>query len=462
MYNQKRSLDWISLTLYLSLIVIGWLMLYSASARELESSGFTWSSTIGRQTIWLGIALLAFIATLMINWKYWYRMAYIFYGISIFLLLAVLLFGVEVKGARSWIRLFGMTIQPSEFAKLTTTLALAAFLSHFRTNLRRSGFQLISVGILALPVLLVGLQPDMGSALVFLSFVIVLYRAGLPDIYYVIFLVLSTGFIMGLLLPLSVVFFIFSLLVSLWSLFVLRMKWWNWFIPFTITLLAFLLSPNVGMAPAGWLGGGLLLVYSLVLNLLQRYYRNLIILPSIVFLVVGISFLSDFAFDNLLKPHQQDRINVWLHPDKTDPHGSLYNVLQSETAIGSGGLQGKGFRKGHMTGLSFVPEQTTDFIFSTVGEEQGFIGSVAIVLIFLMLVLRIFQMGERSEHPFILYYAYGLGGLLFFHFFVNIGMTMGLVPIIGIPLPFISKGGSAILVFSVMMAIMLKMDNPSR
>ncbi len=460
MYSKKRKLDWIALTLYLSLIIIGWLMLYSASARELRE-GFRWDSTIGHQTIWIAISMLTFVATLMINWKYWYRTAYVFYGISIVLLIAVLIFGVEVKGARSWLRLFGMTLQPSEFAKFTTNLAIAAFLSHFKTNLRQRYFQLIAIGLLTLPIFFIALQPDMGSALVFLSFAIVLYRAGFPDIYYILVFIMGAGFIMGFLFPLPIIFYIFSMIVCLWSLYILRMKWYYWLLPVLSALYILTMSGFKMHEMSTWFGG-FLLGYTLFLNFRHRYFRNLIVLPAIVLFAMGVSFFSGFAFNHLLKPHQQDRINVWLQPEKTDPHGSLYNVLQSKTAIGSGGLQGKGFRKGHMTELNFVPEQTTDFIFSTVGEEQGFIGSVAIVLIFLMLVLRIFQIGEHAEHPFILYYAYGFGGLLFFHFFVNIGMTMGLVPIIGIPLPFISKGGSAILIFSIMMAITLKMDSPTR
>ncbi len=461
MYQRKRTLDWIATTLYLSLIVIGWLMLYSASNKELQGQSFEWNSTIGRQSIWIGISLIAFVTTLMINWKYWYQSAYVFYGISFILLVLVLFIGVEVKGARSWLRIFGLTLQPSEFAKITTTLAVAAYLSYFNTDLRKRNSQLITAGIVLLPVLLIALQPDWGSALVFSSFLIVLYRAGLSNIYYVLAIILGAGFILGLVLPLSFIFYIFSLLVTLWGLFILGMKWQKWVIPLVLTLLIPLLYPKYGSSII-WGFGALSILFIVGLNLQYREYKNIIVLPSIVLLVVGISFMSDYAFNHFLKPHQQDRINVWLHPEKTDPHGPLYNVLQSKIAIGSGGLQGKGFNKGHMTGLNFVPEQTTDFIFSTIGEEQGFIGSVAVVILFVMLILRIFQMGERSGHPFILYYAYGLGGLLFFHFFINIGMTMGLVPIIGIPLPFISKGGSAILVFSVMMAIMLKMDNPPR
>jgi len=175
-------------------------------------------------------------------------------------------------------------------------------------------------------------------------------------------------------------------------------------------------------------------------------------------LLMLFSFGTKFAFDNFLKPHQQDRLNVWLNPSKSDPQGSLYNIIQSKTAIGSGGVRGKGFLKGTMTKLNYVPEQTTDFIFSTIGEEQGFIGVVGIVILYTILLYRITIIGERAKHKFIQFYAYSIAGILFLHYFINIGMTMGLMPVIGIPLPFISKGGSSLLVFSVMLGALLRMD----
>ena len=195
----------------------------------------------------------------------------------------------------------------------------------------------------------------------------------------------------------------------------------------------------------------------LVMVWLARQKQVLLSVPTIIVIGVSLTFFSNYVFNEILKPHQQDRINVWLQPDKCDPQGALYNIIQSKVAIGSGGVSGKGFLEGSMTKLNFVPEQSTDFIFSTIGEEQGFLGSAAVIILYLGLIMRIVYIGERSDNKYLRHYAYGLSGMLFFHFFINIGMTMGIVPVVGIPLPFISKGGTALLVFSIMISVFLRM-----
>jgi rod shape determining protein RodA len=225
------------------------------------------------------------------------------------------------------------------------------------------------------------------------------------------------------------------------------------FVVIGLVYLYFIGEHGIALLVAGLIFLGLTLYYWL------RNQKNssLFILPTVITLIF-FSFIANYVFNNVLKSHQQDRINVWLRPEKSDPRGALYNIIQSKMAIGSGGLEGKGFLKGTMTNLDYVPEQSTDFIFSTVGEEQGFVGAISIIILYLLLLLRIIMIGERSNNKFTLYYAYAIASFLFMHFFVNIGMTMGLVPVIGIPLPFLSKGGSALMVFSIMLGILLKLD----
>ncbi len=456
LYYRKRAYDGLLVTLYISLVIIGWLMLYSATAREWMGSASFWSSSMGKQTLWLVLAVGVFWLFQIVEWKYWFRTAYLFYALGIVLLVIVLIWGREIKGARSWLYFGGWGFQPSEVAKFTTLLGLSAYLSHYGTDMRRRASQLVAAGLVMMPAVLVALQPDWGTAMVFSAFVLVFYRAGLPVEYFIVGAVAVMGLLGGLLvgwLKMGVVVSVLYSLVVVWS----ARRWrWVW--------LLWLLGVG-GLVYVHFWGGkewewivGLyhLLVAELVL-FIRRWYRWAVVGAGLVLMAVGLAWSSEFAFREVLKPHQQERINVWLFPHKADPQGSAYNVLQSKLAIGSGGLWGKGFRKGRMTELNYVPEQTTDFIFTTVGEEQGFVGSVAVLAIFLMLMWRLVVLAERVEHDFMRFYLYGVASLLFFHVFVNVGMTLGLVPIIGIPLPFISQGGSALVVFSLMLAVALRM-----
>jgi rod shape determining protein RodA len=435
-------------------------MLYAVVYEEAKPFAFLDIGTeIGKQSIWVVISLIAFVFAFSLDWKFWNTFAYPIFVVTLILLVGVLVFGTEIKGAKSWFTFGFFSFQPSEIAKLGTSLAISSYLSFHKNELKERNVLLIALAILFVPMILILLQPDAGSALIFISFFILLYRRGLPNEYYILAFALAGIFIASLMSePYSVT--IFTLLVGIA------------FLAFNSKLSSFralLLVSIIGII-------SLFLVYSevyasyafilplvvfigfglkLILDRKMKYFS--FVVPAVV-IAIALSYGARFAFDNFLEPHQQERINVWLSPEKCDPRGSLYNIIQSKLAIGSGGVMGKGYLEGEMTKLNFVPEQTTDFIFSTVGEEQGFIGSVAIILLFLILISRMVIMAERTRFEFVRNFGYCLAGIFFFHFFINIGMTVGIMPVIGIPLPFLSKGGSSLLMFSLLVAIMLRMD----
>ena len=454
------NVDWMTFMLYIALIVVGWMMIYAAGYDDQNpTSIFDLRSNIGKQTLFLGASFIVLFLTSLIDWKFWRTFAYPIYGLSILLLIGVLIIGVKIKGATSWYRLpGGFTLQPAEFAKFATNVALAAFLSTYSTNLRTFRHQFIAFGIFLLPMLLILLQPDAGSALVFVSFLIMLYREGLSPNFYIV------GFVTALILILGLVFdplyIILGLVMISTLIFMLNLK--NklyWLLSFAVLLAAsiFILMQDL-FYPVLIINGSIFLIFAAILwqqrkpGLVQRLFA-LLIIGGII------AFSANYSFNNLLKPHQQDRMNVWLQPSKCDPQGSLYNVIQSKMTIGSGGFEGKGYLKGTMTKLNYVPEQSTDFIFCVIGEEQGFIGSFAVIGLIALLLYRILILAERQRSDFSRHFAYGVAGIIFIHSFINIGMTMGLVPIIGIPLPFISYGGSSILGFTLLIGVLLKLDS---
>ena len=461
----KRTYDWVTISLFVGLVIIGWLMLFAAVyEKDVDPEIFSLHSVVGSQTIWIIISLVSFWLVSHVDWKVWNTFAYPLYGIAIALLILVLIVGSEIKGARSWFRIGAFSFQPAEFAKLATSLSLAAYLSYYKCDLRKRRPQLIALSIVFIPVLLTLLQPDAGSALIFLSFGIVLYREGLSPVYYYIAFSLAITFILTLIFNPWVMMPILMAVIGVLYIFQLNKKQTA-----TLIFLGFLalnifvwsgLSPKINVDLTK-----VTVAIDFVALLIGSYYlwikrlRQIvtIMLPSLIILSM-ISFGTNYMFNNILKPHQRDRINVWLKPHECDPRGSLYNIRQSKTAIGSGGFSGKGYLKGTMTELNHVPEQTTDFIFSIIGEEQGFIGVLSIILLYALLIYRIILIGERSRNLFVRRYAYSLAGILFFHFFINIGMTMGICPVVGIPLPFLSKGGTALLFFSIMIGILIKMD----
>jgi len=455
--SNSLSFDWLTMAVYFSLVVVGALMLYATDHKQ-EATSFELTASFSRQMVWVGVSLVAFLLVIVIDWKVWFTFAFPIFGLSLLLLVVVLIFGQEIKGAKAWISLFGFSFQPGEFAKLGTCLALSSYISSVRFSHQNLKTTIIAIGIFVAPAFLILLQPDAGSAIVFGSFLIMLYRTGMTPAIYIFGFALILVFVFSLIYSPNVVMlalFIAGLLFFVYQFDDNKLLWLG-------AVIAAAVASGVlffqGFTMISLLGLSALLGVFMVYHIQRRKSQFSLLLMGSVMLLSAFSFGSNYAFNKFLAPHQKDRINVWLQPEKTDPNGSRYNLIQSQVAIGSGGLQGKGFLNGTMTKLNYVPEQSTDFIFSTIGEEQGFLGSIGIVLLYTILLIRITQIGERSRHKFILHYAYGLAGILFFHYFINIGMTMGIMPIVGIPLPFISRGGSALLIFSIMMAILLKMD----
>ena len=455
----KSRLDWVTIALFVSLLLIGWLMVYASVYDDnIQTSVFSPSGAMGMQTIWVGISIAVFIMAFIIDWKFWQTFAYPIYIFCILLLLLVLVIGSEVKGARSWFIFGGISFQPAELAKFGTALALSSYISYYKTDLKKTKNLFLAIGIFALPMLLILLQPDAGSALVFIAFSVILYREGVSGAYFLISLLFLILFISSLVFSIYTVIAMILLFSSLILLFNMKQK----DMYFLIAIFA-LLATNVALiylSFQSWLIYFNLIVIVLIsaLKFKQKKLKLVSLIWPVATFCVVLAFFSNYAFQQL-QPHQQDRINVWLKPSECDPKGSLYNIIQSKMAIGSGGFQGKGFLNGTMTKLNYVPEQSTDFIFSTIGEEQGFIGSFAIIALFLMLIFRVIKLGERNKNHFVRHYAYGVAGILFIHFFINIGMTMGLAPIVGIPLPFISKGGSSLIAFTIMIAVLLRMDS---
>jgi rod shape determining protein RodA len=454
----SKSIDWISLTVFLSLLIIGWLMLYaSVYDSNVPYAYLDFDSIIGKQTIWLAIALVAFVVVYAIDWQFWNTFALPIYGVAIFLLIMVLIVGTEIKGATSWFTFGGVSFQPSEIAKFATALAVSGFLSSYKSDIRTKNSILISFGLILLPVFFILLQSDAGSAIIFVSFFMLFYRRGLSPLFYILGFSIAGIFIGSLIFGPRIIVLAAALLGLGILIYNIGDSWRSALIFFLISSISILLY----FRDLYWYGIGIVAISTAVYSFMmfqERLFRTLTLVLPAVLISTMLAFGSTFAFESLLEPHQQDRIDVWLRPEKSDPRGARYNIIQSKLAIGSGGLQGKGFLKGDMTSLNYVPEQTTDFIFSTVGEEQGFIGSFGVIFLFTLLIIRTIIIAERAKNVFIQNYAYCVAGIFFVHFFINIGMALGIMPVIGIPLPFLSKGGSALLGFTIMVAVLLRMD----
>ena len=460
--NLLANIDWVSILLYLLLVLIGWLNIYAAVYDENHSSILDISQKYGKQLIWIGAAFVLAFLVLLTDSKFFTTFSMVIYGIMIFLLFAVLFFGTETKGARSWFEVGDFRIQPAEFAKFATNLAIAYIMSRHNFKVMRFS-SLLTIGlILALPAGLIILQNDTGSALVYSSFILVLFREGLHGSILLLCFVAAAIFIMALLYsPFTVLLVIiggtliafyyyrhdirelFQIILFIgcgFGLFVL-IKWmFNLSISdYYMLLIVYVITSITAIYP----------IY-------KRKMKNMITLLLISWLCVGAAPSVNYAF-NHLQPHQQDRINELLGI-KVDPKGTGYNVTQSKIAIGSGGLLGKGFLQGTQTKLNFVPEQSTDFIFCTVGEEWGFVGSTFVIVLLAVFILRIIKLAERQRSSFSRIYGYGVASILFFHVAVNIGMTIGMAPVIGIPLPFFSYGGSSLWSFTILIFIFLRLD----
>jgi len=461
--NLWSNLDWFTVVLYITLVFLGWISIYAAVYNEQHHSIMDFTQRYGKQLIWIIAALILALAVLLIDIKFYTFFAYIIYGLMIFLLIMVLVFGKEVHGTRAWLSFGSVQLQPSEFAKFATCLALARYLSTY--NIKISNIKTIAVSLVIMftPAFLIMLQPDMGSVIVYAALILVLYREGLPGIILFIFALLPALFILALVMEkLTLVLILLGISMAAYAVFTKQYKYtfhgiliiagffgmfYGLDILFTLTFPSYLLLLfSIGVS-------SIIFIIGAYLKRLRSLYLTLF------FLVGSIAFtLSvDYVFQNILKEHQQRRINILLGLEE-DPQGVGYNVNQSKIAIGSGGLTGKGFLRGTQTKFDFVPEQSTDFIFCTVGEEWGFIGTSAVIILFSFLLVRLILISERQRSTFTRIYGYGVVSILFFHFLVNIGMTIGLLPVIGIPLPFFSYGGSSLWAFTILLFILLRLD----
>lgn len=403
------NLDWGIILIYLALVFFGWINIYSALYDPENPAILNFSQNYGKQLIWIGASLLVGFGILILDAWVFSTMAYGFYAAGIALLIITLIAGQEVAGSKSWLNIGGFGLQASEFAKFTTALALVKYLNRYEVSLTSFKHGSIAMLIFALPMGLILLQNDMGTALVYAGFLLVLLREGLPGIF--------------LYIPISL----------------------------AVLLLSVLLFSKVLVI----IGIGLLAL--VVYWIIRRQKRALLMVAGGAAIAITLAFGVDYGFRNLLQPHQQERINVLLGKE-IDQAGAGYNAQQSLIAIGAGGVTGKGFLNGTQTKYNFVPEQSTDFIFCTIGEEYGFIGSAAVVGLFALLLIRLVLSAEKQKAAFPRIYGYCVFAVIFVHFIINIGMTMGLLPIIGIPLPFLSYGGSSLLGFTILLAIYLKLD----
>ena len=404
MKNQsvKNNIDWISVFIYMALVTLGWLNIYSSSLLSTEG-------TYQKQLIFIGCTIPLIFVVLFVDGKFYEKYASIIFGVSLLSLAGLFVFGKTIAGQRCWYAIGSFTLQPSEFAKAATSLALAKYLSDTQINLKDVNRQVQALAIVFLPVLLILPQPDPGSALIYSIFIIVLYREGLPSWY------VWTGFI-------TILLFVLTLVLE----------------PYVVILIAL----------------GVLMI----IHFKGRVVDRNIILSGLILVGISAFVLSvDYVFDNVFKQHHRDRFNILLGKS-VDMKGIGYNTNQSEIAIGSGGWLGKGFLEGTQTKGGFVPEQHTDYIFTTVGEEWGFAGSFVVIALFAGLFLRVIYLAERQKTKFSRVYGYCVAAILFTHFFVNIAMVIGIFPTIGVPLPFFSYGGSGLWGFTILLFIFLKMD----
>ncbi|MFH0757562.1 MAG: rod shape-determining protein RodA [Bacteroidota bacterium] len=461
--NILVNIDWISIFIWLVILAFGWMNIYSANIMEADSGIFDLSQRFGKQLIWIGASMVLAILLFVLDAKFYIYFSYLLYAILVGVLLGVLVFGTEVNGARSWFEIGGFQFQPSEFAKPLTALALARVLTSHNFEIRKFGSLLKAGAVIIIPPALILLQPDLGSTLVYFAFIFVLFREGFSSSVMLMLASFLFLFIATLLVNKTLILLIVLVIGLAIYLSVARSrKKTAVFALWTAGLFGVLYGLNL-LLKTGFslftIGLATVVPTAIVLavkGLNARKYSHLKILAGVV---IAIAFIIsvDFAMNNVLKPHQQHRIYVTLGLED-DPQGVGYNVNQSKIAIGSGGIKGKGYLNGTQTKLHFVPEQSTDFIFCTVGEEWGFLGTTFVILLYAGMMLRMILLAERQRSAFSRIFGYGFVSILFTHFAINIGMTMGILPVIGIPLPFFSYGGSSLWAFTMFLFIFLRLD----
>jgi rod shape determining protein RodA len=448
---------------FLVLTFMGWINIYAAVFDDAHKSIFDLSQRYGKQLLWIGAALLIALFILITEANFYVYFTWLFYGIIAFILILVLIFGVEINGSRSWFIVGDFWLQPSEFAKFSTALAVAKLVSGYNFRLSSYSSILTTALIILFPACLILLQPDVGSALVFISFLLVLFREGLSGIILFFGMLTVILFLFTLLLPvhwLLIILYLGSLLAH----YILNQKSKFVFIALGITSGVTLLIWLLNIVTGSYLETEYVLLCGIIPTVLgfavwvyRVHIKRTIVVIIVFFSSLMFTYSVDFVFNSVLEKHHRDRINELLGI-KSDPLGAGYNVNQSKIAIGSGGFLGKGFLNGTQTKFDFVPAQSTDFIFCTVGEEWGFVGSLVVIALFVFLCIRLIILAERQRSKFSRIYGYSVAILLFFHFMVNIGMTIGLMPVIGIPLPFFSYGGSSLWSFTILLFIFLRFD----
>ncbi|MGM9702121.1 MAG: rod shape-determining protein RodA [Prevotella sp.] len=469
-----RSIDWITIFLYLALLVFGWISVCGASYTYGDTDIFSLDTRSGMQIVWIGTSICLGFVILMLDDRFYDTFSYIIYAALLLLLFITIFNPHQIKGSRSWLVLGPIRLQPAEFAKFATALALAKFMSTYGYSIHKLKDAVITFAIILVPMLFIVLQRETGSALVYVSFLLMFYREGMPGsvlftgVAAVIYFVVGIRYedVMLLSTPTSVGKFVVLLLVQVFTSGMIyvycrnrKAAWLSVIYCVGATMFALLFSLFVipfdivwvqlfiGVAFICWI-----LWQGLGTRLKKYYFIALFSIGSTLFF-----YSADYVLNHVMEPHQRVRINVLLGLDE-DLAGAGYNVHQSEIAIGSGGLEGKGFLNGTQTKLKFVPEQDTDFIFCTVGEEEGFLGSAGVLLLFLALILRLIHLAERQPFHFGRIYGYSVVSIFLFHVFINVGMVLGLTPVIGIPLPFFSYGGSSLWGFTFLLFIFLRID----
>lgn len=405
-----ENIDWMLVTLYLVLVLLGWGNIYAAVYSDEHQNIFDTTQRYGMQVIWIGASVFVAFLIMLVDGKFFSTFSWVIYIANMALLVVVIFIARDVKGAQAWIDIGPFKLQPSEFSKSATALAMAQYLSTLGIRMEALRTKAIATAIMVLPMALILLQNDTGSALVFSAFTLVMYREGLSGNFLLFGAAIAILFILTLLFGTQTIWIVLGVLAAI----------------------AFYMQK-------------------------KRSFRNFLLVGAALVTLMGVVYSVDYVFNNVLEPHQRIRISVLLGTED-DPKGAGYNVNQSKIAIGSGGLLGKGYLQGTQTKYDFVPEQATDFIFCTVGEEWGFVGSFVIIALFTLLIVRVFYIAERQRSSFSRIFGYGVGCVLFFHLVVNIGMTIGLMPVIGIPLPFFSYGGSSLIGFTMLLFIFIKLD----
>jgi rod shape determining protein RodA len=405
------KLDWTTILLFVALVTLGWLNIFAAIYDETANQTI-WDLSLssGRQLMFIAAAAVIVIMIIIIDMRFYETFAYLFYGLILVLLFLVPLIGKEVGGNKAWIGVGSFGVQPSEFAKFITALAVAKYIGSVGFRMDNLRNQAVLFALIGVPIILIQLQKDTGTALVFTSFVLVFYREGMSPFLLIVGVCAATIFVLTLLIP----------------------------------------NPL-------YLHAAIAIILILLISFGKKKFKRIAILVIGALLISGVIVSVDYVVNNVLKPHQQNRVKVLVNPD-IDPLGVGWNVTQSKIAIGSGGLNGKGFLRGTQTKFDFVPKQSTDFIFCTIGEEFGWIGSLVVIGLFVALLLRVIFLAERQKSRFARAYGYSVACILFFHFAINIGMTVGLFPVIGIPLPFFSYGGSSLWGFTILLFVLLKLD----